>query len=199
MRLDTQAIMKFCSHCAAPVTLRIPEGDNRPRYVCDACHSIHYQNPNIVAGCIPEWEGQILLCQRGIEPRFGLWTLPAGFMENGETALEAAERETHEEARANVRIESLYTVFNLPHINQVYLLFRARLLNLDFGAGNESLDVQLYQEKDIPWDDLAFPVIKETLGLYFADRSTGGFRVHVGDIERLPGAPRRYRINMLNH
>lgn len=191
--------MKFCSQCAAPVTLRIPEGDNRPRYVCVACHSVHYQNPNIVAGCIPEWEDQILLCQRGIEPRFGLWTLPAGFMENGETTPQAAERETREEANANVQIESLYTVFNLPHINQVYLLFRARLLDLDFGAGNESLDVQLYGEEDIPWDELAFPVIKETLGLYFADRSIGDFGVHVGDIERLPGAVRRYRITMLNH
>ena len=190
--------MKYCSQCAAPVTLRIPEGDNRPRYVCDACHMVHYQNPNIVAGCIAEWEEQILLCQRGIEPRFGLWTLPAGFMENGETALEAAQRETREEAKASVRLQALYTVFNLRHINQVYLLFRGRLLNLDFGAGDESLNVQLYQEKDIPWNELAFPVVKETLNLYFADRSSGGFKVHVGDIERLPCGPGRYRVTMLN-
>lgn len=190
--------MKFCSSCASPVSLRIPEGDNRPRFVCESCHTIHYQNPNIVAGCIAEWEDRILLCKRAIEPRYGLWTLPAGFMENGETTPQAALRETLEEARARVEISSLFSLFNLPHINQVYLIFRASLLDLEFGPGDESLAVELYEEAAIPWDQIAFPVIRETLSLYFADRAQGNFNMHIGDIERLQGEPRRYRIQMMD-
>ena len=190
------ATMKFCSQCAAPVSLRVPEGDNRPRYVCDACHTIHYQNPNIVAGCIPAWAGRILLCTRAIEPRHGLWTLPAGFMENGETTLQAALRETEEEARARVEVQGLYTVFNLPHIDQVYMMFRGRLQDLDFGPGAESSEVKLFDASGIPWDELAFPVIRETLRLYLADRERGEFPLRFGDIERLAGDPPRYRVAM---
>jgi len=197
--LGSNATMKFCSSCASTVTLRIPAGDNRPRFVCDSCHTIHYQNPNIVAGCIAEWEERILLCKRAIEPRYGLWTLPAGFMENGETAPEAALRETYEEARARVQVNSLFTLFNLPHINQVYLIFRARLLDLEFGPGDESLAVELYEESAIPWEKMAFPAIMETLKLYFADRAEGHFGTHIGDIERQQGEPRRYRIRMLDN
>ncbi len=188
--------MKYCSQCAAPVSLRVPAGDNRPRFVCEACHTIHYQNPNIVAGCIPEWEGRILLCRRAIEPRFGLWTLPAGFMENGETTLQAALRETEEEAHARVDVQGLYTVFNLPHIDQVYMMFRGRLQDLDFGPGTESSEVRLFRAEEIPWDELAFPVIRETLRLYLADRERGEFPLHFGDIERLEGDPPRYRVAM---
>lgn len=190
--------MKYCSNCGASVVLRIPAGDNRPRYVCDSCQVIHYQNPKIVTGCIPVWEGKILLCRRAIEPRYGLWTLPAGFMENGETTLQAAQRETLEEAQARVNIEALYTLFNLPHINQVYMMFRAALCDLDFAPGHESLEVALFSEAAIPWEQLAFPVVRETLRLYFADRGRGGdFPVHVGDIERVPGAQFSYRTALL--
>jgi len=174
--------MKFCSQCGAGVSLRIPDGDNLPRYICDHCDTIHYQNPKIVTGCIAEWGDQVLLCKRAIEPRIGNWTLPAGFMENKETTLQAAMRETQEEANADVEIEQLYALFNIPHISQVYLIFRAKLLNLDFEPGIESLDVQLFREQDIPWNELAFPVVTEALKRYFSDREKQQFQLQVDDI-----------------
>ncbi len=177
--------MKFCSNCGQPVEQRIPEGDNLPRFVCDACESIHYQNPKIVAGCIPEWEDKILLCRRAIEPRYGLWTLPAGFMENGETTEQAALRETWEEARATMEIRSLYAVFSIPHISQVYMLFRGPLQHCRFGPGPESLEVALFSEAQIPWGELAFPVIDATLKRYFSDRHQGhGVPTHLGVVAR---------------
>jgi ADP-ribose pyrophosphatase YjhB (NUDIX family) len=176
--------MKFCSACGAPVELRQPPDDNRQRYVCVTCATIHYQNPKLVVGSLPEWEdGRILLCRRAIEPRYGLWTLPAGFMENGETTAEAAERETLEEATARIAIGDLYSMYSLPYINQVHLLFRARLLDLDFSPGTESLEVELFEEKDIPWDELAFRPVRLTLQHYFADRKTGNFQFHIGNLE----------------
>ena len=188
--------MNFCSHCGAGVEVRVPTGDDRPRHVCPNCRAIHYQNPKIVTGCIPEWEDRILLCRRAIEPRYGLWTLPAGFMENGESTEDGAARETREEASARVEISGLFTLFNLPHINQVYLLFRARLLDLDFAPGAESLETSLLSEADIPWDRLAFPVIHKTLELYFSDRAAGRFRLHSGDIVRTAEQPRGYRMTL---
>lgn len=188
--------MKFCTQCAAPLERRIPDGDSLPRYVCPACGAIHYTNPKLVVGCIPQWEDRILLCRRAIEPRKGLWTLPAGFLEDHETTLEGAARETLEEASARVEVTELYALFNLPHVNQVYLMFRARLLDLDYGPGPESLEVALYDEGGIPWGDIAFPVIEQTLRLYFADRRTGRFRLHIGNIRRLPGEPRRYETRL---
>jgi len=164
------------------VQLRIPDGDNLPRYICDNCSIIHYQNPKIVTGCIPEWKNKILLCKRAIEPKYGLWTLPAGFMENNETTSEAALRETQEEANANVEILGPYALFSLPYISQVYLIFRARMLNGQFEPGIESLEVALYKEEEIPWKELAFPVIEETLRRYFKDKHQGIFGMHVGDI-----------------
>lgn len=161
--------MKFCSSCGATVNERIPEGDNRKRFVCAQCHTIHYQNPKIVAGCIPEWEGRILLCKRAIEPRYGLWTLPAGFMENGESTEQAALRETREEAGASIELGGLYGLFSIPHISQVYMLFRGTLVDGAFCAGTESLECQLFNEDEIPWDELAFEVIRETLLRYFRD------------------------------
>lgn len=176
--------MQFCSSCGHTVTFRIPEGDNLPRYVCDNCDTIHYQNPRIIAGCIPEWEGRLLLCRRAIEPRHGLWTLPAGFMENGETTQEAAMRETREEACAEVLNPSLFCVFSIPHISQVYMMYRAEVKEGIAAPGSESLEVDYYDEADIPWDQLAFPVIRETLKLYYRDRNAGRFRTHTGDIIR---------------
>ncbi|MES9824858.1 MAG: NUDIX hydrolase [Candidatus Thiodiazotropha endolucinida] len=186
--------MKYCSHCGAEVEVRVPEGDNRPRHVCVICSTVHYQNPKIVVGCIPVWEQQILLCRRAIEPRYGLWTVPAGFMENGETSQQGAARETLEEACARVEVEGLYTLFNLPHINQVYLLFRSRLLDLDFAAGEESLEVKLFDEQEIPWEKLAFPVIKESLKLYYTDRESGKYPLRSGTIIRAAASAKSYRI-----
>ncbi len=174
--------MKFCSECGSAVALRVPEGDHLPRHVCHGCGTIHYQNPKMVVGCIAEWEDKVLLCRRAIEPKYGLWTLPAGFMENGETTLEGAARETWEEAGARIEIGSLYTLFNLPHINQVYLMFRARLLDLDFQSGIESLETRLFTEAEIPWDEIAFRTVRATLEQYFNDRRTDSFAFHFGDI-----------------
>jgi ADP-ribose pyrophosphatase YjhB (NUDIX family) len=178
--------MKFCSNCGAAVALKIPPGDSLPRHVCDDCSTIHYQNPKMIVGCIAEWEHRILLCRRAIEPRHGLWTVPAGFMENGETTAQGAARETLEEANARVEIGPLYAMYNIPHINQVYILFRARLLDLDFSAGAESLEVQLFDEADVPWETLAFATVRNTLTHYYADRKAGEYRFHLGTIERTP-------------
>ena len=174
--------MKYCTQCGAEVILKIPADDNRHRYVCTSCETIHYQNPKLVAGCIPEHNGRILLCKRAIQPRYGYWTLPAGFMETGETSIEAAIRETSEEANARVEVQDLYAVFNLPHVDQVYMMFRSRLLDLDFYPGDESLEVELFTESQIPWDELAFTTIRQTLKFFFQDRQGGQFRLHTGDI-----------------
>ena len=176
--------MNYCSQCGATITLIIPPDDNRPRHVCTSCQTVHYQNPKVVAGCIPEYQGKILLCKRAIEPRLGYWTLPAGYMELEETSLEAAVRETLEEANARVKVLDLYAVFNLPHVNQVYLMFRSKLLDLDYSPGAESLEVGLFTESDVPWDQLAFTTVHQTLKFYFQDTQTGDFRLHTGDIIR---------------
>ena len=162
----------------------MPAGDNRLRDVCTACRTIFYQNPKMVVGCIPEWQGQILLCERAIEPRAGFWTLPAGFMENGETLPEAAARETVEEAGVRVRVEALFSVVSLPHINQVYMLFRATMLDSSISIGPESLQARLFSETEIPWDQLAFPTMNYTLKRYFADARRGQFGLHSTDIFR---------------
>lgn len=176
--------MKFCSNCGNTVSHIIPDGDNRPRYVCDKCHHIHYQNPRVIAGCLPVYEDKVLLCKRAIDPRTGFWTLPAGFLENHETVVEGALRETREEANANTEIDALYTVFSLPHISQVYMFFRARLTDQNFSAGAESLDVRLFSEADIPWDELAFPLITDTLKFFFEDRLTENYPTRYEEIIR---------------
>lgn len=180
--------MKYCSDCGASVTLRIPPGDTLPRHVCPSCGTIHYQNPKIVVGAIPEWGERILLCRRAIEPRHGFWTLPAGFMENAESTAEAAARETLEEACARIEVGDLFTLISVPHINQVHIVYRARLLDLEFGPGEESLEVALFEEKDIPWDDIAFRTIALTLRHYFEDRSRGSFGTHNASITLPPMA-----------
>jgi len=182
-------MMKFCSNCATALSYAIPQGDSLPRHLCNSCGSIHYLNPKIVAGCIPVWEDRILICKRAINPRYGKWTLPAGFMENGETVAQAASRETMEEAEAKVIDLELHGLFNIPHVNQVYIMFRARLELPEFGPGSESLEVRLATEEDIPWDELAFPVIHRALGLFFEDRRVGSFKSHVFDIEPMKKSP----------
>ena len=174
--------MNFCSNCGARVTLRIPPEDDRPRFVCDRCNTIHYENPKMVVGCIPEKNGEILLCRRAIQPGYGKWTLPAGYMENNETVHEGTRREAWEEAGATIQGLVPYAILNLSFISQVYLMFRARLLETNFTTGGESLEIRMFEEKNIPWDQLAFPVIHETLRLYFADRQQGTFAFHVRDL-----------------
>ncbi len=183
--------MKFCSECAAPVVLTIPQDDNRMRHVCSRCGVIHYQNPKLVVGSIPVWDlhgnARVLLCRRAIEPRLGFWTLPAGFMENAETTSTAASRETTEESGARIALHGLFSMLNVPHVNQVHLFYRATLLDLDYAAGIESLEVALFSEASIPWDEIAFPTISETLRLFFGDlpavRAGGEFRFHTHDID----------------
>jgi ADP-ribose pyrophosphatase len=165
--------MKFCSNCAQPVSLRTPEGDHLPRYICDACGTVHYQNPKLVVGCVPEYAGRILLCKRAIEPRLGYWTIPAGFMENGETTQQGAERESREEALARVEIGSLLAVVHVLHADQVHVMFRARLLGPDYGVGAESLEVKLCEEHEVPWADIAFRSVDFALRHYFDDRRRG--------------------------
>ncbi|MBY4676136.1 NUDIX hydrolase [Marinobacterium arenosum] len=176
--------MKFCSQCGSQVELMIPEGDNRPRHVCSACNTIHYQNPNIVAGCLPVHGDRVLLCRRAIEPRYGFWTLPAGFMENGETVEHAARRETREEACAEVELLQLYTVTSITHVNQVQMLYLAQLARPEFGVGEESLEVALFDETEIPWDELAFETIRNALQFYFEDRKRGEFPTRHVEIHR---------------
>lgn len=170
--------IKYCCTCAGPVRLRVPAGDTLPRHVCEACGAIHYRNPRLVVGTLPVWEDRILLCRRAIEPRLGFWTLPAGFMENQESVAEAAERETREEANARIELDAAYTMISVPHISQVHVIYRARLLDLDFSPGDETLEVALFAEPDIPWDAIAFRTVAMTLRHFFADRARGSFGFH---------------------
>jgi ADP-ribose pyrophosphatase YjhB (NUDIX family) len=178
--------INYCCTCAAPVSLRVPQGDSLPRHVCDACGAIHYRNPRMVVGTLPVYEDRILLCRRAIEPRRGCWTLPAGFMENQETIAEAAARETHEEACARIELDDLYTMISVPHINQVHVIYRARLLKAEFAPGAESLEVALFDEASIPWQEIAFRTIAMTLRHFFADRAAGRFGFHVEAIAPPP-------------
>lgn len=163
--------MNFCSHCGEPVSLKVPEGDNRSRYVCTGCGRIHYQNPRIIAGCLPIYKDRVLLCRRAIEPRYGYWTLPAGFMENGESTEQAALRETLEETCAEVKLIQLYTLTSIVHVNQVQLIYLAKLAGPDgFGSSAETLESRLFREEEIPWEQLAFTTIRNALRFYFADR-----------------------------
>ena len=180
--------MNFCSHCGASVELRIPSGDTLPRYVCRQCATIHYQNPKLVVGALAQWEDRILLCRRAIEPRHGFWTLPAGFMENDETTAQAAVRETAEEACARIEVGELYTMIDVPYISQVHLVYRARLLDLDFSAGEESLEVALLREDEIPWDQIAFRTIGMTLRYFFGDRRRGNWPFHCASLSLPPPA-----------
>lgn len=175
--------MKFCTSCGNSVALKIPDGDDRERFVCTSCDSIHYINPRVIVGCVPSYQGKVLLCKRAIEPRYGYWTLPAGFMENGETTPEGAARETWEEARARVSQLELYRIFDVPYISQVYMFYRCELDDGEYGVGPESLESGLYSEDEIPWDDIAFPPVKETLRDYFQDVQAGHFPVRVSAIE----------------
>lgn len=167
--------MKFCPRCASPISIKIPADDSRERHVCDACEIVHYFNPRNVVGTIPVYGAQVLLCKRAIAPRFGYWTLPAGFMELGESTGAGAARETLEEAGAIVEIGPLYSLLNVPHAEQVHLFYLAKMNTPQFSAGAESLEVALFEEHEIPWSEIAFPTVKQTLEWFFMDRASGIF------------------------
>jgi ADP-ribose pyrophosphatase YjhB (NUDIX family) len=175
---------RFCSCCGGATVLAVPPGDTRERRSCPACGAVHYENPRIVVGCVPEHDGRILLCRRAIEPRRGFWTVPAGFLENGETMEAGAARESWEEALANVEIGALLAVVNIPEACQVHVFFRARLETPVFGAGEESLEAVLVEPADIPWEDIAFPSTTYALQHYLADRETGAIHTHVTTLDR---------------
>ncbi|MCU0976733.1 MAG: NUDIX hydrolase [Steroidobacteraceae bacterium] len=180
--------MKFCSHCGQPVTLEVPEGDHLPRHICTHCSTVHYQNPKIVVGCVPEHEGRILICRRAIEPRYGFWTIPAGFMENEETLQQGAARESWEEALAKVEIGSPLAIVHVLHAHQVHVMFRARMAEPGFGAGPESLEVAMVEPADIPWGELAFPSVRYALERWLEDRAAGREGLHFTAFDRrLPG------------
>jgi len=175
--------VKFCASCGGLLARRVPPGDSLPRFVCDGCGDIHYQNPKLVVGTVPEWEGRLLLCRRAIEPRYGYWTLPAGFMENDETAGEAAARETLEEAGARMALGAPFSLISVPRVNQVHLFYRGRLLDLEFKPGAESLEVALFEEARVPWKEIAFRTVGLTLRHWFADRARGAFGFHAEDVK----------------
>jgi ADP-ribose pyrophosphatase YjhB (NUDIX family) len=170
--------MKFCSNCGKDLVVTIPLGDHLPRYVCEACGTVHYQNPKIVAGCVAEWQGKLLLCKRAIEPRAGFWTLPAGFMENSETTAAAAARETAEEALAEAVDLHPFALVDVPHVSKVHLMFRGVLKDGRHAPGTESLETALVDEKDVPWGEIAFPSVRFTLERYLEDLRSGHFGFH---------------------
>jgi ADP-ribose pyrophosphatase YjhB (NUDIX family) len=176
--------MKFCNQCGEALAIQIPPGDDRERFVCPACATVHYVNPKIITGCIPTYENSILLCRRAIEPAYGLWTLPAGFLEQGESIAEGAQRESYEEARANLTIDELYAIYDVTHIGQVHVFYRATLQDLNFQPGPESLETQLFREEEIPWQELAFPVTSLVLRSFFDDRRKNLYTLRTATIDR---------------
>lgn len=179
-------MIRYCNRCGADVTFTVPTGDSLPRHVCISCGHIHYENPRLVVGCVATWEERILICRRAIEPRLGYWTLPAGFMENGETTAEAAARETMEEAGANIVIEAPFAMVSIAHINQVHLFYRGRLAAPEYSAGEESLEVALVLREEIPWQDIAFRSVTLCLERFLEDRERGRFSFHESSLSPLP-------------
>jgi len=182
MLLTERARIKHCRACGTPVVYRVPADDNRERAVCPACATVHYENPLNVVGTVPVWGEQVLLCQRAIEPRRGFWTLPAGFLELGETTAQGALRETDEEAGAKIELGALFSVLNVVRVGQVHLFYLAVMTSPDLAPGSESLQARLFREDEIPWDEIAFRTVRETLRLFFDDRRRGQFGMHCADI-----------------
>lgn len=187
--------MNFCADCGNPVELRVPAGDHLPRHVCGACGVVHYRNPKVIVGCVPVWEdGRVLMCKRNIEPRLGLWTFPAGFMELGETSGQGAAREAMEESQADVEVGELFAVINVPYVSQIYLIHHARLKVLHFGPTPESSAVALMREDEIPWEQIAFPTIYNGLKFFFEDRARGVAGFHALDLLYKPRASRLAQV-----
>jgi len=181
-RMYTPRRIQHCRVCGGNTRYQTPPDDNRERAICTVCGEVHYENPLNVVGTLPVWGDQVLLCRRNIEPRYGLWTLPAGFMEHGETTADGALRETVEEAGANVEMLGLYTVLDVVSAGQVHLFYRARMIDTSLAPGPETIEARLFREDEVPWDEIAFRTVRETLVHYFADRRQGVFPVHVGHI-----------------
>lgn len=181
-RMNEARRIKHCRVCGQPAEYRVPAEDNRARATCTACGEIHYENPLNVVGTVPVWGEQVLLCRRAIEPRHGFWTLPAGFLELGESTAEGALRETDEEAGAQIELQGLFTLLNVVRVGQLHLYYRARMLNPTLNPGPETLEARLFHEHEVPWDELAFRTVRDTLRLYFDDRRRGHFGVHTGDV-----------------
>lgn len=173
----------FCSQCGSPIKRRVPTDDNRERDICDHCGAIHYQNPRLVVGTVPVWQDRILLCKRAIEPRYNTWTLPAGFMELGESTAQGAARETLEESGARIKLGVLFTIIDVPQIEQVHMFYLAQALDGELDPGPESLEARYYSEADIPWEDLSFRTVASTLQQFFADRRAGAFLTHHSTID----------------
>jgi len=187
----TRIVISYCTRCGAGVSFIIPAGDSLPRHVCTACGHVHYENPRLVVGCVAEYAGQILLCRRAIEPRLGFWTLPAGFMENGESSAAAARREAWEEARARIIIDAPFAMISVAHINQVHLFYRGRLAAPEYAVGEESLEVALFAPAAIPWTELSFRSVTLCLERYLADRRQGHYTFHEAELEPLVQPPQR--------
>ena len=170
--------MQFCPNCGSKIFMKIPEEDNRLRAVCDSCNLIHYENPKIVVGALATFEGKILLCKRAIEPRVGLWTLPAGYMELNETTLEGAVRETVEEAGADIKIVRLFAMHDLPFVNQVHIFFLAKMKSPSLSPGSESLEAKLFDVDEIPWENLAFRSVSRTLTYFIENKTLDKNRVY---------------------
>jgi len=178
-----RSTIRHCKQCGTAVSYRLPDdGDTRERAICPACHTVHYENPLNVVGTVPFWDDKVLLCKRNIEPRWGKWTLPAGFMELGETVAEGAARETHEESGAEIEMLDLFTIMNVERVGQVHFFYRARLTSDRFDPGHETLEARLFAEHEVPWDEIAFRTVRETLRCFFADRQRGRFELHQIDI-----------------
>lgn len=187
--------VQFCNLCGHRVEFRIPEGDHLPRHVCPACGHVQYFNPRVIVGCVPEWEdGRILMCRRNIEPRFGLWTFPAGFLELGETTAQGAARETLEESQADVEAGEILAVINVPYISQVYVVHRGRLRSAHHGPTPESSETQLLREDQIPWDQIAFATVWHSLKFFFADRASGTAVIHTLDLTQRPTRPEQREV-----
>lgn len=188
--------VKFCNACGSSVEHRVPAGDHLPRHVCSSCGHIQYFNPRIIVGCIPEWEdGRILMCRRNIEPRHGLWTFPAGFMELGETSAQGAAREAHEESQADVEVGELLAMINVPYVSQLYVVHRARMRSAHHGPTPESSETRLMSEAEIPWDEIAFPTVLHSLRFFYADRAGGRQGIHTLDLAHRPRHKRDQEVS----
>ncbi|WP_020649800.1 NUDIX hydrolase [Solimonas variicoloris] len=186
---------RYCNACGHEIEFRVPDGDHLPRHVCPNCGHIQYRNPKVIVGVIPEnADGRVLMCRRNIEPRLGLWTFPAGFMELGETSGQGAAREAMEEAQADVEIDDLLMVINVPYVSQVYMIHRGTLRTEHYGPTFESSEVRLMREDEIPWDDIAFPTIWHSLKQFFADRRAGAYATHSLDLAYRPKPPQRAEV-----
>jgi ADP-ribose pyrophosphatase YjhB (NUDIX family) len=172
--------IQHCALCGAATQYRVPGDDNRERAVCSGCGEIHYENPINVVGTVPVWGDQVLLCRRNIEPRYGMWTLPAGFLELGETVSAGALRETEEEAGAHIELQELFTVLDVVRAGQLHLFWRARMLDTHLAPGPETIEARLFREDEVPWEQIAFRTVRQTLEHFFADRKAGHFVLHTG-------------------